>query len=134
MHRSASPVAMLRTRGLVLFALLAFTVRLLVPFGFMPHADEGGYRITLCTGEGMVSAWVDADGKLHQGEKDPSQRGDQKCAFSALAGAPAMPDHAVVDFVPAGAEPISFAEQGQVAVGRGLAAPPPPSTGPPFHA
>jgi hypothetical protein len=131
MSRSASTIATLRTRGLLLFALLAFGVRLLVPFGFMPHADEGGYRITLCTGEGMVSAWVDADGKLHPGKKDPSQRGDQKCAFSALAGAPAMPEQPATEPVAVEPEAIAFAEQRQVAVGRGLAAPPPPSTGPP---
>ena len=126
-----NPVRSLKAGGLVLFALLALTVRLLVPTGFMPDTSQGGFRIILCTGDGMVTAWLGADGKLNDGKPTPKKPANEQCAFAALAGsfvAPETSSHELRVVVPEMAE---FASPKTVAVGRGLAAPPPPSTGPP---
>ena len=132
MSAQASPKGV--RQGLFLWlAAFALALRLLVPAGYMP-ADGKGLRITLCTGDGMVAAWVDSQGNLHKGEKAPEGKGDHPCAFAGVgalaeAGSPAdaleppallarvqptLPDHAFP--------------------GRGLAAPPPPQTGPPLFA
>ena len=119
-------------RGKAALALLvaALLVRLLVPAGWMPMAGSG-YAITLCTGMGAVTAWVDGDGKLHKGERGDSGS-DQPCAFSGHSAALDLPSLGNITMLPVMATttpilPAMFA----VGLGRGLAAPPPPPTGPP---
>jgi hypothetical protein len=124
----------LKADGLLLFALLSLTMRLLVPAGFMPHSGQAGYAITLCSGEGMVSAWVDADGKLHQDKQGPKKSSEQQCAFSAMAAPFVAPEAASPDLKPALPMAVAFGGTQTVAIGQGLAAPPPPSTGPPVLA
>jgi hypothetical protein len=117
---------------LIAFVVLALAVRMIIPAGWMPSMVGGKSTITLCTGAGMVEAWVDADGKIHK--ENPAKKGasDQPCAFAGLSGAADAPQlaHVVV--------PLLFAPQSSshfdatnLAVGLGLAAPPPPAIGPP---
>lgn len=124
-----------RNRALALWILAAaLMLRILVPTGWMPIIGADGMtRITLCTGEGRVVAWVDRSGEVHeQGTPKSDPRHDQPCAFSglalALADAPppivAMRHQAPID------HPMLF--PASVSVGRGLPAPPPPATGPPI--
>ena len=111
---------------LVAFALM---MRLLVPAGWMPATD--GRAVTLCTGMGAVEMWIADDGTLH--EKAPVQPGKttESCVFAALGAAIVTPDLAPVIAPPAiAAAPIAGTAL-TIAIGRGLAAPPPPPTGPP---
>lgn len=127
-------------RQLGAIALLALLVRVFVPDGFMLASAEtaqGRYLVVkFCDGHPGATQIVDLDtGKrvdpkdLHKspGKQDSSK---QPCAF---AGAP-------VFAAPVGAiEPINFLSpvehirfvEGHVRPGRGIAAPPPPATGPP---
>lgn len=120
------------------FALLlvacALLLRVAIPGGWMPaKGADGLVRITLCTGMGAVEAWVDGQGRIHDGaptkQRDPKT--DQPCAFAGLI-APAID----ADPLPPPPVPvtrgrtIAFTDHA-VAIGQGLAAPPPPPTGPP---
>lgn len=124
--------ALLRSGGttavLALFALAAL-LRLAVPAGWMPAAGSG-FSITICTGTGPVQ--VRAATRDGHGTPAGHDRDDSGCPFAALGAALAAP------LVPLGAFPIVVAPvagvvaAAVVAVGRGLAAPPPPATGPPL--
>ncbi|KQX20892.1 MULTISPECIES: hypothetical protein [unclassified Sphingomonas] len=114
------------------FVVAALFMRLLVPAGWMP-ASERGLAITLCTGTGAQQAWVDGQGKIHKG-KPGEGRADHPCVFAGFAALLDLPS--AID-LPAGPQPFATAlpvfAGTAVAIGRGLAAPPPPSTGPPIR-
>jgi hypothetical protein len=96
-------------RFALLLVALALAVRLAVPTGWMP--GEKTFQLTLCTGVDTETVWMDSKGKLHNQKPHGGEGGEkQPCA----------------PFVSAG-----FARP-EVTVGRGLAAPPPPQTGPPI--
>lgn len=123
------------TALLLAFALVA---KLLVPAGWMPVADGQGFAIEMCGGEGPMSAesaaaMKAANDRLNAGlgkHAKGKPGGEPACPFAALAlglgsedvQAPSAPATFVQE-----SPPSSFA----VAIGRGLAAPPPPATGPP---
>lgn len=126
-------------RGLGAIALLAVLVRAIIPAGYMlAHADtpSGRYLVVeMCDGHGRAKQVVDLDtGETIDLAKLPKKITDDPnkspCVF---AGAVAMAQPV------SGAEPVEFRLVQQVdfaAVrdlrpGRGIAAPPPPSTGPP---
>jgi hypothetical protein len=119
--------------ALLLAVLLAG--RLVVPTGWMPVAAERGIAFVLCSSEGPAPAWIDASGKLHKGKQDgEGHRSAESCpfaAFSAPLDLAAGPDLATP------AIPVARSVMGHAAantVGHGLAAPPPPATGPPLSA
>jgi hypothetical protein len=114
-------------------------VRALVPAGYMlAEADtpDGRYLVLqMCDNHGAATQVVDLDtGQLVDPSDLPSQSGEKSnsspCVF-AMSAPMASP--------PVGAEPIVFLHAFTanfvfalaVAPGRGIAAPPPPSTGPP---
>ncbi len=115
-------------------ALLVLAIQLFAPSGFMPLRTAQGVVVTLCTGQGAVNVVVDRDrapGKSHHQDEGgaPVQ---QHCPFAASVQ-PILPPLALADLpLPAwqlGFGPIAFAlKTGLVAR---LAAPPPPSSGPP---
>lgn len=116
-------------------AILAILMKIVLAPGTMLAATpSGGLMVTLCTSDGMVSGWVDADGTLHRAAPDDQHNDDQHsddapCAFSALTAAALTPDIAPTLFQPAHASsPVALFV---VRPGAGLAAPPPPATGPP---
>ncbi len=112
--------------------LLAVAMRMIVPAGWMPSFAEGKTTITLCTGAGMVEAWVDADGKIHKESPAKKGAGDQLCAFAGLSGAAdATPFNVASLALPFAVQMLSNTMAHSVAVGLGLAAPPPPATAPP---
>ena len=122
--------------ALLLAILLAG--RMAVPAGWMPVRTADGFSVMLCSGSGPAGggqAWVDSSGTLHHGQK-PAGHGETKdpCPFGAvsapvaLAMAPAIPP-----LLPAAAPPAAPPPQSRPK-GRGLAAPPPPATGPPLSA
>lgn len=113
--------------GLIALALL---VRVMIPAGYMPAAGQG-FAITLCTGTGTVSAWMDEDGNVHKG-KPADSKPDHPCTFAGFSAALDMPDLGGGMPDPPSAFAGAFAaNMPAVAIGWGLAAPPPPPTGPP---
>lgn len=111
--------------------VLALAVRVIIPSGFMP-SSERGVLLTVCTGMDTQTVWMDKSGKLHK--EDPSKGKSvehQPCAFAGAAMASDVPEPALrVALAPVALATPVFA-LGEVAVGRGLAAPPPPAIGPP---
>ncbi|WP_242129926.1 DUF2946 family protein [Sphingobium sp. Sx8-8] len=126
-------------RGLLAaLALLVLAIQLVAPSGFMPVRTERGVVVTLCTGQGAVNVVVDRgqfDGHKLPGRHDSPDHGmpgQQHCAFAASVQ-PVVPPLVLADLpLPAwqlAFGPIAFAlKTGLVAR---LAAPPPPSSGPP---
>ncbi|HAF41445.1 MAG TPA: hypothetical protein DCG90_06740 [Sphingobium sp.] len=121
-------------RGLLAaLALLVLAIQLVAPSGFMPVRTEKGVVVTLCTGQGAVNVVVprgDAPGK--HGQPDDGMADQQHCPFGASVQ-PLVPPLVAADLpLPAwqlAFGPIAFAlKTGVIAH---LAAPPPPSSGPP---
>lgn len=127
------------------FALLlgcALLLRVLVPAGWMPAAG-GGFGIEMCADGGAVAGFArEAQRRFDQavagaaghegsgGERSDDPHKDQPCAFSGLALAWTQPD--AFGLLPPAPAPATTPAPAPIAsVGRGLAAPPPPSTGPP---
>lgn len=126
---------------LAAFTLLAMVARALVPAGYMfaPTQDHRFITVILCSGHGAAAAVIDLDtGALVDpgSSNDPgapskkTPNTDAPCVFAAAPAlsAPEQPASLPVVFHLASAElPRAIV----VAPGRGLAAPPPWSTGPP---
>ena len=126
-------------RRLGAIALLAMLVRAIIPAGYMlAEADTGSGRyltVEMCDGHATQAQLIDLDtGKLVDLSKLPkSAKTDNNSAPCVFAGA------TVIESPVAVAEPIEFrvshdidfAVVRDLRPGRGIAAPPPPSTGPP---
>lgn len=115
-------------------ALLVLAIQVIAPSGFMPIRTAKGVVVTLCTGQGAVNVVVERDralGKKRAGgdEGSPAQ---QHCAFAASTQTVTPPLILADAALPAwqlAFGPIAFAlKTGLIAR---LAAPPPPSSGPP---
>ncbi|MEC3910273.1 DUF2946 family protein [Sphingobium sp. CR2-8] len=125
-------------RGLLAaLALLVLAIQLIAPSGFMPVRTERGVVVTLCTGQGAVNVVVPRghapEGNGHSSDRpDDGMTGQQHCPFAA-AVQPVVPPLVAADLpLPAwqlAFGPIAFALKTGV-IAR-LAAPPPPSSGPP---
>jgi hypothetical protein len=111
--------------------VLALAMRITVPSGWMP-SSERGFALTVCTGMDTQTVWLDAKGKLHK--EDPSKGKSVEHSPCAFAGATAANDLPVADLhfaMPHRPAPLPIFAVSEVLVGKGLAAPPPPATGPP---
>jgi hypothetical protein len=120
-----------RKQLMLALAALALSVRVLIPTGWMPSVEAGRPTITLCTGSGMAEAWIDADGKIHKSSPGKVDNSSGFCAFSTFVFAV---DSLAAGFLVAmafGRVPGLRFDGQMVAIGRGLAAPPPPARGPP---
>ncbi|WP_374345427.1 hypothetical protein [Phenylobacterium sp.] len=112
-------------------ALLAVALRVLVPQGYMAdHRNDLPFALVICTAQGAVA--LDAS-KLPQ--PNAPAHGAHKpapCAFAGLGAAPPLASAAP----PAPARFVVVAaprlHSTAVRPGQGLAAPPPPATGPPL--
>ncbi|HTH28443.1 MAG TPA: DUF2946 family protein [Sphingobium sp.] len=115
----------------VVLALL-FAARIAAPAGFMPVASDGGVMVTLCTGQGAVKVMVDRGAVPHPTSGHDDSGASQHCPFAGGASAPALPTPAAIALLPvwhSPTGPIALAlRTGWIAR---LAAPPPPSSGPP---
>jgi len=114
--------------------LLVFAARIMAPGGFMPVRTDSGIMVTMCTGQGAVKVLVDRDRvPMPSGQHDHSGM-NEHCPFAGGTGAPALAalvPMALLPVVHSPAGPIAFAlRTGWIAR---LAAPPPPSSGPPSH-
>jgi len=128
-----------RTTQLLLAAIFAcaLLLRLAIPDGWMPVQTAHGWRLTICTGMGPLDAMpamTMGHGAHEMPRGDHHKAASSVCAFAGIGVATAEP------FVPSLAliAPIFAAAPALVrevvAIGRGLAAPPPPQTGPPLIA
>lgn len=121
---------MIRRSPILWFVLVALLVtRATVPAGWMPVANADGVRITLCTGQGLVAATLDAQGRIHHGEPQPEPP-RETCPYATLAhGAdlPTLPALAAPPILHA-EPPLPSAAPQLVAT---LHAPRPPTRGPP---
>jgi hypothetical protein len=116
-----------RLRGAagVWLAALALVLQIVVPPGFMAaRTASGAPAVVICTGHGPLKGLDDTPAK-------PERGGDHLCVFAGHAAAPPPPTSLAltetrVERVEA---PVLVARDLQP--GRGLAAPPPPSRGPP---
>ena len=123
---------------LVAFAL---AVRLLVPAGYMPMAGKAGLEIcagqnadmpakVLMPGMGKMDHAMPMKGMDH-GKHMPGDH-DHDCGFgAAIGGAADLPTLILPAMLAPVALPIAFLSKMLVRPGLGLAAPPPPKTGPP---
>lgn len=126
-------------RRLGAIALLALLVRAVIPSGYMLAAAEtaGGRYLTVQMCSGHAAQVIDLDAgtpvdpsKLAKSEKPKNDSKQAPCVFG---GAHALGEPVSV------AEPIEFLAERDVGFdivrdvrpGRGIPAPPPPSTGPP---
>ncbi len=117
-------------RALTALALLGFALRAVMPAGFMFAPAGGHMTVVLCTGHGPELVKLDLGD--HTPGKDTPKNGkaEAPCVFAAAAHL-ASPERAPI------AAPLALAYvpapplAPQAQPGRGLAAPPPWSTGPP---
>jgi hypothetical protein len=109
-------------------ALLALFLQGVAPAGFMLAREDGRATIAICTGHGAAHSLADLAGHP---AKAPKSKPDAPCAFAGHGVAASAPIAALI------ASPIGrpsaplVAARFDLAPGRGLAAPPPPSQGPP---
>ena len=133
----ANPIHDMRRRfGWLLLLVAALLARSVAPEGWMPVVNAaGGIEITVCNGTGPDDVMVlSPDGKLHHKAPGKNQSGDHACAFSGLGVADAPPTLVALAapiFAPDAAPTLDPID---AVPGRGLAAPPPPATGPPSRA
>lgn len=130
--------------------LLALLIRMAVPPGYMLAPGAGAWPVVPCDGFGPAPPPAAPDAHAaHSGHDmahgghhahqappgedapEPTHKTDHPCAFGGLAAgvvAPVVPAVVLPVLVPAVMSVFRFAE---IMAGRGLAAPPPPQTGPP---
>jgi hypothetical protein len=135
MLRGVGDIGRWRWTGLVLVAL-AMLVRVLIPAGFMAAPDDlGRAGIVICTGDGAMTVSVDADGTVHKAPVDDQHqdkpKSDHPCAFAGAATPLAAPVLALSEAAPTIHQVAVPRLQSHQRPGLGLAAPPPPTTGPP---
>ena len=121
------PRATLRDTVMLALIGLALAVRVIVPAGWMPDQARG-FAITLCTGSGAETAWIDSAGNIHK--RAPATAPDRPCDFAGVAAPMLGGDTPVAVLEPTPVQPAAPV-QPLVAIDQGLAAPPPPATGPP---
>lgn len=117
-----------RVGGLwLVLAMLAVTLRILAPSGYMTTPEQP-FALVVCTSEGALNLKSDPS---HQDHGAPQSHAP--CAFAGLglAAAPPEPLTATAPVVFARV-PEPAGRQASLRPGQGLAAPPPPATGPPI--
>jgi hypothetical protein len=113
-------------RWFIALAALALWVQVLVPQGYMVSPDQAAPGLVICTGHGAFTL----PGHEHPG-KAPKSSPDTPCAFAAHGGLAGPPTPIRVAGAPLKPELAIIAPLYDVAPGRGLVAPPPPSQAPP---
>ena len=109
------------------FAAICLVVSMLVPAGFMVAQTAAGPSIVICTGHGV---WTPASDNHGAPAKAPAGE-HAVCAFADHGGAMLGPQVLALAPQLAVYDPPRSAAVADIAPGLGLAAPPPPSQGPP---
>lgn len=138
----ASPILM--RRQTLLLAVMALMLTNVVPTGWMPAKDNAGHFVVRICSQGLAAAEkvrIEAlsqarmDHAMHGGDRnsdDDHQTISDSCPYGVVTNGFAVPPSPLpllepVDFVAADLPRFSS----NVGISTGLAAPPPPSTGPP---
>jgi hypothetical protein len=121
---------MLQTRAAFMLVLVAVALvaRATIPAGWMPSVQGDRIAISICSGEGRQTMWLDKAGKLHDNESGQDHQ-DHPCAFASVT--PALDVPVALESLFLVLPALFILTQTAVSIGQGLAAPPPPSTGPP---
>ena len=129
----------LRSNRLWAIAAVLLVAQALVPNGFMPVFAKDGPSIMLCTGQGLQRTTLgpDASEAMHaladaMGDDETPDTDNTPCDYAAAGNAVAKPSTVAPAHVPIAWDSGTFPAAGLVAIGAGLAAPPPPQTGPPL--
>ncbi len=110
----------------------AMLLRVLIPAGWMPTSGvDGMFRISICTGMGAQTAWIDRDGKIHKEAPKSGHHDPQPCGFGVLALGLDLPQASAITLPALSSVAVALITRQMLVVGQGLAAPPPPATGPP---
>jgi len=109
---------------------LMLAIRLSIPAGFMPAWDKGRPAIVVCD-EANSAVSRHADSPIHKG-KHGSATDKQPCPYAMAAGMAIDHPPVIAGELAELATSAPPAQSQLVTIGRGLAAPPPPSTGPPL--
>jgi hypothetical protein len=112
-----------------ILALIALVFQVAAPPGFMVSPSSDGPAIVICTGHGPLTLDARTGVPAHKPAKAAH---DGVCAFAGHGVAVSPPALAFLgraDFTPSTIAPSKRAD---LAPGRGLAAPPPPSQAPPL--
>ncbi|MDP2260449.1 MAG: hypothetical protein Q8J89_12125 [Caulobacter sp.] len=120
--------------GVWAMVALAVALRLTVLPGYMIQAAPGALTVVICTANGAVSQAVDVPG-TSSAPHEQQDEGDGKapvCAFAMAGATLAAPEGQIATAAPPSTAAPLLPPAGAAAPGRGLAAPPPPATGPPF--
>lgn len=121
-------------RLLIVLLAVGLLSRALVPAGWMPVAGASGVLLVPCDGAGPARAGHHAGVMHHGGRHDAPgnhDAGSHPCVFADVT--PALDTPMIAAPFPPAAVPLAFALfRALASVGGGLAAPPPPSTGPPL--
>jgi len=131
---------------MMLLSAITLIVTNVVPTGWMPaKASDGEFVVRICS-QGLAEPQRARFDELAQARVDRAMRGagqhsrddhqglGDPCPYGVVANAFAVPSAS-----PPMAEPVEEIEAdlphlaSKIAIGMGLAAPPPPSTGPPIH-
>lgn len=126
----------------MVLAALALGLRLILQGGVMLSAPAAGAlpQMVICTGQGAMAVTVGTDGQVvkapldHSKPDKPSrsERPDHPCAFAASVSALSGPELGLTLLpMPASAN-LALLGSNDQRPGLGLAAPPPPTTGPPI--
>lgn len=112
---------------------LAVALRLTVLPGYMVATQAHAIALVMCTGEGAVSQTIKLDAGRSAPGKDSGQHPGKTsvCPF-ATAGVSLAAHDTLIRISPPRTSHFLQLPAGAGLVGQGLAAPPPPSTGPPF--
>jgi len=113
----------------VAFGILALLVQALVPQGFMVAREGDRSAIVICTGHGPLLSSDDLRGYP---AKAPEHKSSMVCDFAGHGGGLASAALPVLAVPTLWSHPDMDAPSLEVAPGRGLAAPPPPSQAPPL--
>jgi hypothetical protein len=118
-------------RGVAAFvAVLLLAVQLAIPPGFMVARGADGPSLVICTGHGPMMAHQDAPAAPG---KAPHSKSGPACPFAGHGGAPLAPPTFIPTVTSYEAVETAVTLGVDLAPGRGLAAPPPPSHAPPLH-
>lgn len=114
-----------------LLVLLALSVRIVIPTGWMPSSEKA-FALTVCTGMDVQTVWLDKQGKLHKEDPSKGKAVDHApCAFDSAPNVGDVPKALAQTALTRTGQHIGHLRYHFATVGHGLAAPPPPAIGPP---
>ena len=117
----------LRVSAFYVLAFLALLFKVCVPTGFM--VGNGG-TILICTGISPMKMAI----PLPEVPTAPDKhKADHPCPYAGNAAPPLAPPMGTALLAPVALAPGLASVSPRMRLGRGLAAPPPPSTGPPLR-